>query len=246
MVHSLPWTAYLLGAVAAGANVFGGIVITARNWERRYVRYFVALGAGFMVGVTLTEMVPESLHRNPSSGPLLLIIGFLLVHLVEHSIVSHFHFGEETHAEEFSHGHIPYSVLTGLGIHTFFDGVAIGSGFLISDWLGWMLFFAVFMHKIPEGVTIASVMLAAGKTRSVALLSALGLGICSIAGVLLMALFPLGLPYTFPLAAGVTLYVAATDLLPEVNREPGIAMASLVFLGAGLLFALRYIFGGGV
>ena len=53
-------------------------------------------------------------------------------------------------------------------IHTFFDGIAITAGFLISPWLGWIIFLAVFLHKIPEGFTVTSVMLASGlsKTRS--------------------------------------------------------------------------------
>jgi ZIP family zinc transporter/zinc and cadmium transporter len=45
-----------------------------------------------------------------------------------------------------------------------------------------------------------------------------------------------------PLSAGVTLYVAASDLIPEVNREPGVGMAVLVFLGVGVLVALKFLF----
>ena len=52
----------LLGLTAAAANVFGGAVIVQRNWERRYLRYFVALGAGFMLATAMVEMVPESLQ----------------------------------------------------------------------------------------------------------------------------------------------------------------------------------------
>ena len=56
--------------------------------------------------------------------------GYLLVHFFEHTVTPHFHFGEETHADEFVHAHKGYSVLIGLLIHTFFDGIAIASGFL--------------------------------------------------------------------------------------------------------------------
>ncbi|MGH9488443.1 MAG: ZIP family metal transporter [Terriglobales bacterium] len=233
-----------LGVLAALANVFGGLVLTGRNWERHYLRYFVAIGAGFMLGTAVLEMLPQSWKLNPTTTPFLLLGGYLLVHLVEHSFVAHFHFGEETHAGAFLHGHTPVSVVAGLGIHTFFDGVAIGSGFLVSSWLGWVIFLAIFMHKIPEGFTIASVMLAAGRGNRAAVLSAAGIGAASVLGVAVMLLFPMGLSRALPFAAGVTLYVATTDLIPEVNRESGIRMAFCVFIGVAVLASLQLIFRG--
>jgi len=128
-------TSIVLGLTAAAANVFGGTVIVQRTWERRYLRYFVALGAGFMLATAMVEMVPESLALAGRKGALLILIGYLIVHLFEHTITPHFHYGEETHADEFVHSHKRMSVLVGLMIHTFFDGIAITSGFLISNWL---------------------------------------------------------------------------------------------------------------
>ncbi len=158
-------TSVLLGLTAAAANVFGGAIIVQKHWERSYLRYFVALGAGFMLATALVEMVPESIAlRGPRAG-FLILLGYLLVHFFEHTVTPHFHFGEETHAEQFVHTHKGYSVLMGLLIHTFFDGIAIASGFIVSNWLGWIIFIAIFLHKIPEGFTIASVMLASGRSR---------------------------------------------------------------------------------
>lgn len=233
-----------LGVLAALANLFGGLVLTGHDWERHYLRYFVAIGAGFMLGTALLEMLPQSWELNSTTTPFLLLGGYLLVHLVEHSFVAHFHFGEETHAGAFLSGHLPWSVLAGLCIHTFFDGVAIGSGFLVSSWLGWVIFIAIFMHKIPEGFTIASVMLAAGRGNRAALLAAAGIGGASVLGVAVMLVFPMGLSQALPFAAGVTLYVATTDLIPEVNRESGIRMAFCVFLGVAVLAFLQFVFKG--
>lgn len=231
-----------LGVLAGLANVFGGLVLTGRDWERRYLRYFVALGAGFMLAAVLLEMLPQSMALRPASAPLLLLAGYLLVHLVEHALVAHFHFGEETHASHLAHGHLPWSVMAGLAIHTFFDGVAIGSGFLVSSWLGWIIFLAVFLHKIPEGFTMASVVLAAGRGNRAAVAATAVLGAASVLGVATMLVFPVGLPEALPFAAGVTLYVATSDLIPEVNREPGVRMALCVFLGVAILAALEFTF----
>jgi zinc and cadmium transporter len=228
----------LLGLTAAAANVFGGAVIVQKNWERNYLRYFVALGAGFMLATSIVEMVPESLALAGRKGSLLVLGGYLLVHFFEHTITPHFHYGEETHSDEYLHSHRRMSVLFGLMIHTFFDGIAITAGFLVSPWLGWIIFLAVFLHKIPEGFTVTSVMLASGLSKSRSWFASVLLGIATIAGVLTMAIGQHAVSYGLPVAAGVTIYVAASDLIPEVNREPGVKMAIVVFIGVAVLFLL--------
>jgi len=235
-------TSVLLGLTAAAANIFGGAIIVQRHWERRYLRYFVALGAGFMLATALVEMIPQSFELRGRSAALLVLAGYLLIHFFEHTVTPHFHFGEETHQEQFIHSHKSYPVLLGLVIHTFFDGIAIASGFLVSNWLGWLIFFAVFLHKIPEGFTVSSVMLASGRSRRIAWGASMVLGISTLAGVLTMALFRHHVSAGLPLSAGVTIYVAASDLVPEVNKEPAMKMALLVFVGAGLFFLLDRLF----
>lgn len=235
-------TSIILGLTAAAANGIGGAIILRRNWSEKFLRYFVALGSGFMLATALLEMMPESMRLDPKYTPLLVVVGYFLVHLFEHTVTPHFHFGEETHAEEFIAAHKGYSVLFGLAIHTFFDGIAIASGFLVSGWLGWVIFIAVFLHKIPEGFTAASVMIASGRSKQVAWIASAILGAATVVGVLTMSVFSKAVSYGLPLSAGVTLYVAASDLMPEVNKEPGIAMAVLVFLGAGILLLLEHLF----
>ncbi|HKV92805.1 MAG TPA: ZIP family metal transporter [Candidatus Angelobacter sp.] len=235
-------TSILLGITAALANGLGGAVIVQKDWERRYLRYFVALGAGFMLGTAFLEMLPESIELAGSKAPLLLLVGYFIVHFFEHTITGHFHFGEETHSEQFSGPHKSYSVLFGLVIHTFFDGIAIASGFLISGWLGWVIFLAVILHKVPEGFTASSVMLAGGSSRRAAWLASAVLGLATVGGVLTITVFTRSIASALPLSAGVTLYVAASDLIPEVNKEPGVRIALVVFIGVGLLALLQHYF----
>ena len=232
----------LLGLTAAGANVFGGAIIVQKHWKRAYLRYFVALGAGFMLATAIVEVFPASLELRGKDAAFLVLVGYLIVHFFEHTVTPHFHFGEETHEEQFVHAHKGYSVLLGLSIHTFFDGIAITSGFLVSNWLGWIIFLAIFLHKIPEGFTITSVMLASGQTRAMAWGASVILGAATFAGVLMMALLRHEVSFGLPVSAGVTIYVAASDLVPEVNREPGAGVALVVFLGVGLLFVLDHFF----
>jgi zinc and cadmium transporter len=232
----------LLGLTAAAANVFGGAIIVQKHWDRSYLRYFVALGAGFMLATAIVEVFPAALELRGKSAAFLVLVGYLIIHFFEHAVTTHFHFGEETHQDQFVHTHKGYSILIGLIIHTFFDGIAIASGFLVSNWLGWIIFLAIFLHKIPEGFTITSVMLASGQSRSVAWGASVLLGVATFAGVAAMAIFQHEVSFGLPLSAGVTIYVAASDLIPEVNREPGAKMALVVFLGVGLMFLLDLFF----
>jgi len=231
----------LLGAVAAVADIFGGLVLVRANWEKRYLRYSVAMGAGFMLAVAFLEMLPESLHFSPKWAPVLVLAGYCAIHLLEHTIVPHFHFGEETHHDEFISARTSYSVLAGLAVHALFDGVAIASGFVLSNLLGWLIFIAIFLHKVPEGFTVASVMLASGRSRNAALIAASVLATATLLGVLVISVLPSWVKAGLPLSAGVAIYVAATDLVPEVNREPGIRMALVFFAGVLLFLLLRLL-----
>jgi len=228
----------LLGLTAAAANLLGGAIIVHKHWKHSYLKYFIALGAGFMLATAIVEIFPESIKLGGRNAAFLVLVGYLIIHFFEHAVTPHFHFGEETHGSEFVQAHKGYSVLMGLTIHTFFDGIAIASGFIVSDWLGWIIFLAIFLHKIPEGFTVASVMLASGQSRRIAWAASALLGGATFAGVLTMALLRREVALGLPLSAGVTIYVAASDLIPEVNREPGVKMALVVFLGVGLMFLL--------
>jgi len=233
---------FLLGLTAAVANVAGGLLIVRREWGREALKYFIALGSGFMLATALLEMVPEGLKLMGEWALPLVLGGYLLVHFFEHTITAHFHFGEEVHPEELVRPQVGYAAVLGMIIHAFFDGAAIASGFIVSTWLGAVVFLAVFLHKIPDGFTVASVMLASGRGPRRAMGAAVLMGAATLVGLALMWLLRAQVAYGLLLSAGATLYVAASDLMPEVNREPGILMALWVFVGVGLMFLLRLLF----
>ena len=219
--------------VAAGANVLGGLAVTLRRrWEPHLLHYFVALGAGFMLAAVMLKMLPEASRLTPLA-PLLVLVGYLLIHLFEHTVAPHFHFGEETHPERVS-GATAVSALIGLAVHSVFDGITIGSGFIIDTALGVLLFAAIVLHKAPEGFAIASVVLAAGGSRRRALVAAGAIGGASLLGGLVIFGVQAAAGPALGLSAGVTLYVAASDLIPEVNKEEGTAIALTVFAGVAL------------
>ena len=236
MLHRDMVTQLAFAAVAAAADLAGAVVVAQTSRAGRVpLRYFVAGGAGFMLAAAFVRMLPESAQMPHAF--LFVLVGYFGVHLFEHTVAPHFHFGEEVHADAFLRPSAAYLAVLGLGVHTLFDGVAIAAGFMIGPTLGLLLFLAVLLHKLPEGFTIASIMLATGRTRRAALLAGAALGALTLLGAFVTSfLAATQVGYALALSAGVTIYVAASDLIPEVNREGGPALAWTVF-GGLILFA---------
>jgi zinc and cadmium transporter len=222
---------------AAAANVAGAIAVTTRaNWSMRALDVLVSVAAGFMIAVALLDVIPESLEIGGSSAAIGVVAGYMLVHLTQHTLASHFHFGEETHSVS---AHSGISAFGGLMLHTFMDGVAIATGFAVDQTLGLLIFIAIVLHKVPEGLAISSLFLAAGASRQKALAAATGLGVATIIGAALGSNVAGLAEYGLPVAGGVTLYVAASNLVPEFQRRRSWVLQSAFFGGGALYYATR-------
>jgi len=230
-------TALSYAFIAAVGNVVGGIAVArGARLGLRLIAGCVAFGAGFMLAVALAEVLPEAFARDGKSAALYVLLGYLLVHLTQHTATEHFHFGEETH--EVTH-YAGVSALVGLLLHTLFDGVAIASGFAVSDQLGVLLFLAIVLHKLPEGVTISSLQIAGGTKPLRAVGSAALLGVATVVGVLLTDSLGFLAVHGLALSAGVTIYVAASNLVPEFQGKPGWVLPLAFFVGATALFVTK-------
>jgi zinc transporter ZupT len=250
----------VFGLLAASANVVGGLMLFPGKLHTRFknsLKYLLALGAGFMLAVTFFEVIPktiviwqrsETIDRENLSIPMLLLLGgYLLTQFFEHTIAPHFHLGEEVHSESMISTSSAYTGVGGLLIHTFFDGVSIAAASQIDLRVGFLVFIAVFLHKFPEGFTIASMLLAAGKGFRQVIIATSIIGAATLLGVLIFsfigARFESSIAYALPLASGVTLYVAASDLIPEVNHHGGKKplVSVSVLAGVGLFFGIHLL-----
>ena len=250
----------IFGLAAAFANILGGLILFPSQIHKNYkkfLKYLLALGAGFMLAVTFFEIVPKSVliwqKINPAESEnlavpmILLLVGYLLTQFFEHTIAPHFHLGEEVHrGDHLISTSSAYTAIGGLLIHTFFDGVSISAAAQVDFRVGILVFIAVFLHKFPEGFTIASMVLAAGKGRKEVVLATSLIGLTTLLGVLIFyfigASIGFTVAYALPIACGVTIYVAASDLIPEVNhhggKRPLVSMS--VFAGVALFFIIHY------
>jgi len=237
--------ALLFALVAAAGNVLGALAVTRRAaLELKVIEHLLGFGAGFMLSVAIIELLPEAFLRSgATAAPVLVLAGYLAVHFTQHTLTPHFHFGEETHTISSIAG---TSALVGLLLHTFFDGVAIASAFLVGPGLGLMVFVAIFLHKLPEGVTISSIMMAGGRTRGGALGAAALLGVATLAGVILTDQLGFLVQHGLALSAGVAIYVAASNLVPELQGKHGWTMPAAFFAGSLVFFLTKVLLASAV
>jgi ZIP family zinc transporter/zinc and cadmium transporter len=227
--------------LAAVANVAGAAAVASRSrWSMPALEKLIALSAGFMVSVAILDLAPEAIEQHGAAAAPLILIGFLLVHLTQHTLVPHFHFGEEVHEVTKA---VSVSALAGLLLHTFVDGVAITSGFAVRTGLGFLVFVAILLHKLPEGLAISSLFLASGASRKRAMLAGTSLGVATIVGGLTTELVAPLKYYGLAFAAGVSLYVGASNLVPEFQAKRDFGLQMSFFAGCALYFVARKLIG---
>lgn len=231
--------AYVL--IAAAANIAGAAAVASRSrWSVATLEKLIALSAGFMLSVAILDLAPEAIHQHGAAAAPFILGGFMLVHLTQHTLVPHFHFGEEVHEVTTA---VSVSALVGLLLHTFVDGVAITSGSAVRASLGFLVFVAILLHKLPEGLAISSLFLASGSSRRRALFAGASLGLATIIGGLTTGLIAPLSNYGLALAAGVSLYVGASNLVPEFQHKRDWKLQGSFFAGAALYIVARILIG---
>ena len=237
---------FLFGLAAAFAEILGGsLIYFKRSWPRRVQETLLALGAGFILALVFLKLLPASIHALGERAMIYCLVGFATIHFFEHTIVGHLHFGEETHSDVMISKTASFSAFTGLFVHAFFDGFTISVGMQFDLFLGVLIFLGVLLHKFPEGLTIGSIVVAAGYPRKIVLRSTIGLALATLVGVSSLFFFQqvseeiLGAGFAF--SAGVAVYVGASDLIPEINKSRDRIPPLVVFAGMILFYLSDFI-----
>ncbi|MCX6133539.1 MAG: ZIP family metal transporter [Ignavibacteriales bacterium] len=232
---------FLFGLAAALAEILGGsIIYLKKTWPRRVQETLLALGAGFILALVFLKLVPASIHAIGDKAMVFCVLGFATIHFFEHTIVGHLHFGEETHGDVMVSKTASLSAFSGLFVHAFFDGFTIAIGQQFDPMLGILIFLAVLLHKFPEGLTIGSIVVAAGYSRKAVMMSTVGLAGATMLGVCTLFVFQsigaeaIGVGFAF--SAGIAVYVGASDLIPEINKSKDRIPPLVVFAGMILFY----------
>lgn len=253
------WT-YALGAVSIVSIVsFVGIVTLALREAvlKRIVFVLVGLAIGALFGDALIHLIPEALESGIGeiATGTAIMAGILLFFGLEKFLYWHHCHGTHEESEETlaAHDHAPKHlgalILSADFVHNAIDGVIIGASFLVSKEVGVATTLAVILHEIPQEIADFGLLIHAGWTRGKALLwnflsalsAFLGVGIVLLVGERIENLVPLAAAFT----AGAFIYIAGSDLVPELHKTTGLgrtaAQILAVALGFGVMFLLAVL-----
>jgi zinc transporter ZupT len=238
------WIAFVASVIACLVTTVGILAIRRfEAWARRNITYFACFAAGVLIAVSFLRIIPTSFTMN-SQAPIYLFAGYLFMHVFNRFLTAYVCDKPET--ADYALGLIP---LVGIGFHSFLDGVIYSISFSVSLLTGGLVALGMVLHEFPEGIVTYTLLIRGGfSERRSFLLAFLAAALTTPAGTLISYPFVsrIGSPLLgllLALSAGALVYVGATHLLPQAEREP--RRYSLVALAAGVLVALGIILSKG-
>jgi zinc and cadmium transporter len=198
----------------------------------------VAFSAGALLSGALVHLVAESLANMEATMTFtVLLIGFISFFILERYI--HWHHCHEGKCEEHP---MTYLVLIGDGAHNFIDGLVIAASFMVNITFGWITTLLVIVHEIPQELGDFGILVYGGfekkKALTFNLFSQMTCILGGLAGFFLVESFSSAFAYLLPFAAGGFIYIAASDLIPELHKEKDMkkSFISFLFFIVGVLF----------
>lgn len=237
-------SAFIAAAMVASISLIGIIVTGAHGRLIGSHRFVIPVAIGVFLGVVFFELIPETIEAAHVYGPVAIVVGFLSFYLLSHLLKTYHHHHHDPDDDCTKHQGASLLVI-GDTIHNIADGVVIASAFLINPAVGIAATIGVALHEIPQEIAEFGVLVQAGYTKRHALtLNVLSASSIFI-GVTLSFLLSLTGDFLWVLtgvAAGNLLYIAASDMIPELNHRrhashfPQTFLSTLV--GVGLIFIL--------
>jgi zinc and cadmium transporter len=229
----------LIGAVTLGLK---------ENTLKKLLLILVAFSAGALLSGALLHLMVESFeHLAATTAFIYFIIGFVVFFLVEKFLYWH-----HCHKSGVCEVHpYTYLILFGDGIHNFIDGLVIAVSFVVNAGFGTVTTFLIIAHEIPQEMGNFGILVYGGMRKMRALVyNFISQLTCVIGGIVgffaATSIQPL-VPFLLPFAAGGFIYIAASDLIPELHRESDLRKSMLTFIffliGIAFLAGMKLIFG---
>jgi zinc and cadmium transporter len=250
--------------VVSSISLIGIFTLSLREkMLKKYIFLFVSLATGALLGDALIHLIPESFEElSASIVGLLVITGILLFFVLEKFLHWHHYHGSEDQAGHHEHTEIePHTaprkgmhpvakmIIVSDALHNLLDGAIIGASFLVSAQVGIATTVAVILHEIPQEIGDFGVLLHFGMNRMRALFVNFASALFALMGAFIV-LFIHGLsesiiPWLVPIAAGGFLYIASSDLIPQLHKtkllKQSLAQLSAIILGVILMYALIFL-----
>ncbi len=228
------------------ASLIGVFTISIK--EKILSKFFlslISLSAGALMGGAFLHLLPEASEKlNNENMYSIVLFSFILFFLIEK--VLHWRHCHKKNCDVHTFG---YMNLFGDAVHNFIDGLVIASTFLIDIKLGIITSFAIALHEIPQEIGDFGVLLYSGFSRKKALFSNFLVALTSVLGGILGYFLSFQIEnmtsYLLPFAAGGFIYIAASDLMPEIRKEKSFKKSMLSFgiflLGILIMFLVKFI-----
>jgi zinc transporter ZupT len=226
----------LFGAVLSASGVGGLLISLRRSWSQNALAMMIGAGGGMLLAITVLDLLPHSIGGERGAFIPLILVGFAALLMME--------LLQGNGTRQGAAGLL--GVYLGMFTHAFMEGMSLLASYRVDVQLGLSLLMALLVHKIPEGITLASLILAATRSRRLALLGSGSLGLATLFGGVVMVLAdsrlsPRWSHAVLALATGVFLYVSASHLVPFV-RTSGRIQAGLCFFAAMLVYLFFSLF----
>ncbi len=236
----------LLVTLGSLAGLFGGFLILLNKKIANILSvHAIPFAAGVMLAVAFLDLLPEALEHLEASQSAPIMLWVLITAFFFEKLLIHLHQHDKRQNQLSTTTNL---VVAGDTIHNFIDGVVIATAFLVRPELGFLVALATFFHEVPQEMGDFVVMLSAGWSRKRVLWINIFTALSAYLGAISVFLFSksfqdnLGIPLS--IAAGIFLYIGATDLLPELqyhNKGKALNQAILLLLGIGLIIFISQV-----
>lgn len=234
---------WMIVAIILGSSISllgGSLIFTTKKRRDKAILVAMPFGAGALLAAAFIDLLPESFELgDPRELLLWTLAGFIFFFLLERT-AGWFHRHHE-HSEELKNSSQRWLIVLGDLMHNAIDGIAIGAAFLVSLPLGFITAVAVSAHEIPKEIGTFAILLSRGWKDKIVLLANVATAVATIIAAVLV--YSLGssqhLPVDILLAstAGFFLYVAASDIIPDIHEQPHkVGMIQAAALIAGVMF----------
>ena len=232
----------VLAVITFVSTVAGGLVAVR---FRGVLQYFFAFSSGALIGITFFDVLPESLSIADSTGlparylMITLVASFIFFSFLQRFFLTHHHHEDE------EHGHIMGPVgASGLIIHSFLDGAAIGIAFQVNWSMGIIVALAVISHDFTDGINTVVIMLKNQQNVKNARIFLFMDAAAPVLGILCTSFFRVNetvLALILAAFAGEFLYLGAANLLPETYLHNVWKMGGVMIFGVLLIFVLTTV-----
>lgn len=241
------------GLIGSVFSLAGGLLLLwQETFAKRIINYLFAFGAGAFIAISFLDLLPEAVEMVDEPHPIFMaaLAGFAAFFALERLMMKHMHrTGAHTHSE---HGEaLPWMTIAGDTAHNFLDGVVIAIAYVAEPALGLTTALAIAAHEVPQEIGEFAILMDQGWSKAkiiganvLSALSALvGIGVALLA----LPFFEAQLPMLLGIVSGIFMYIAASQLIPEIHHRAGHAQAYRILaafmvgvLTIGYLIALAH------